>query len=241
MDAWNPRHETEGLPSRYPPAIALNRLGIDGKPVPLLRGRIHEATVVPFGLAGLTMAALAHHTASRTAIAIFTVSVVSMLTASAAYHCHAFSAESKLSTRRLDHAMIFVAIAGTQTAYWMLVAPPIVGVAAIFTVWVITAVGIRHKLTNVTLTQTSGSWLYTALALTGVGLVPYLLTAGDPVTFIAVLGGGLVYTVGGVILVGRLVDPWPKVFGYHEVWHLMVVIGVMAHFAGIVRLTGIIG
>ena len=137
--------------------------------------------------------------------------------------------------------MIFVAIAGTQPAYWILVAPPIVGVAASVVVWGIAAAGIHHKLTNVTLTQTSGSWLYTALALTGVGLVPYLLTAGDPVSFIVVLGGGLVYTIGGVILVGRLVDPWPNVFGYHEVWHVMVVIGVMAHFAGIVRLADIIG
>jgi hemolysin III len=235
MATWTPRHGIGDLPPLPAPA-AINRLGVDGNPVPFLRGRIHEATVIPFALAGLTMAVLAEGPIARTAISIFAISVVSMLTASAAYHCHAHSFASKLAARRLDHAMIFVAIAGTQTAYWLVVAPPVVGVIATTIVWAIAAIGIHHKLNKLTLTETSGSWLYVALGWTGVALVPYLLDAGDSAAFIAVLGGGLVYSSGGAVLARRLVDPWPKVFGYHEVWHLMVVIGAVTHFVGLLRL-----
>ncbi len=235
MATWTPRHGMENLP-RPPASVAVNRLGVDGNPVPFLRGRIHEATAVPFAVAGLTAAALVDGTTARTAISIFTISVVSMLIASATYHCHTHSFESKLSARRLDHAMIFVTIAGTQTAYWLLVAPPLIGVTAILVVWVIAALGIHHKLNKLTLTETSGSWLYVALGWTGVALVPYLLDVGDAAAFIAVLGGGLVYSGGGAVLARRLVDPWPKIFGYHEVWHLMVVIGAATHFAGLLRL-----
>jgi hemolysin III len=239
MAAWTPAQETESFfPSRAADT-AVNRLGIDGRPVPFLRGRIHEVAAIPFAVAGVTMAAVADSSLQRVAIAVFTVSVVAMLTASAAYHCHAYTFESKLSARRLDHAMIFVAIGGTQTAYWLLAAPPRVAITAIAIVWLVAAGGIHHKLTRMTMAHTSGSWLYIALGWTGVAMVPYLVGAGDLLAFVVVPGGGLVYTGGGFVLSHRLVDPWPKVFGYHEVWHLMVIIGVAAHFAGIVRLVAV--
>lgn len=215
---------------------AVNRLGIDGLPVPALRGRIHQATVIPFGLIGLATSFLVDGMVARFSIVVFSVSVVAMLTASAAYHCHSHSMETKLTTRRLDHAMIFVAIAGTQSAYWLLVAGPGVAAAGITIVWGIAAFGIYHKFHTLTLAKSSGSWLYIGLGWTGLAMVPWLVASGDAVAFAAVVGGGLVYTGGGAVLAHRLIDPWPRVFGYHEVWHLMVVVGVFAHFAGIVRL-----
>ena len=217
-------------------ATGVHRLGIDGLPVPRLRGRIHQATVVPFALAGVAVAALVGSLVERVAVGVFTLGVVAMLTASAAYHCHSHTFERKLLTRRLDHAMIFVAIAGSQTAYWLLVAPPVPAVAATVTVWLIAAGGIHYKLNRLTLQGSTGSWLYAALGWTGVALVPYLVATSDVATFATVLAGGLVYTGGGVILARRAVDPWPRVFGYHEVWHLLVVFGAAIHFAGIVRL-----
>ena len=88
MAAWTPAQETESF---FPPRAAdtaVNRLGIDGRTVPFLRGRIHEVAAIPFAVAGVSMAAVADSSLQRVAIAVFTVSVVAMLTASAAYHCH---------------------------------------------------------------------------------------------------------------------------------------------------------
>ncbi|MEZ5247280.1 MAG: hemolysin III family protein [Acidimicrobiales bacterium] len=213
------------------------RLGIDGLPVPRLRGRIHEIAVAPLALAGTVAGLDAPTAASRVALAIFTGSTIAMLSASATYHCHSHTFERKLATRRLDHAMIHAAIAGAQTAYWMLVAPPVVATVAIITVWLLAGAGMIHKLSRLTLAGAASSRLYVALGWTGIAMVPFLIRADDPLVFGAVLAGGLVYTVGGVILAGRHLDLWPRVFGYHEVWHLMVVIGAIAHFAGLVRLS----
>ena len=232
---------TEALAAQVAYSPAVNRLGLDGEPVPLLRGRLHEATAVPVAVIGTLLALGSQSRLELVAISIFTASIVAMLTASAAYHCHTHTFEAKLAARRLDHAMIFVAIGGTQTAYWLIVAPPVLAILAIATVWLVAGFGIHHKLNHLTLTKTSGSWLYIALGWTGVALVPFLVTADDLVAFAFVIGGGLIYTMGGLVLSRRFVDPWPAIFGYHEVWHTMVIVGVLAHGLGIVRLTGILG
>ncbi len=233
-----------GAKALVPPAAAcfdIHRLGIDGLPVPRFRGRLHQMSAVPLGATGAFLAAQAQTRLEMVAIAIFTASVVAMLTASAAYHCHAGSFERKLTARRLDHAMIFVAIGGTQTAFWLLAAPAGVAVVAITFLWCVAAVGIHHKLNHLTLTQTTGSWLYITLGWTGVAMVPYLVGAGDAVALAAVIGGGLIYSAGGFVLSNRIVDPWPRVFGYHEVWHAMVVVGTLGHGAGIVHLAHTLG
>ena len=132
--------------------------------------------------------------------------------------------------------MIFVAIGATQTAFWLLTAPAGVAVIAIAVVWSVAVAGIHHKLNHLTLTQATGSWLYVTLGWTGAAMVTHLVGAGDAVALAAVIGGGLIYSAGGYVLSYRVVDPWPRVFGYHEVWHTMVVIGVLVHGAGIVHL-----
>lgn len=228
--------ETSTLSSSGATVTPVCRLGIDGLPVPRLRGRLHEIAIGPLTIAGAVMAATAPTPTARAALTIFTASTAAMLFASAAYHCHSHTFESKLASRRLDHAMIYVAIAGAQTAFWMLTAPPLVAAIAILAAWAVATVGIHHKLTRLTLSTSSGDWLYGVLGWTGAAMIPFLIDTGDGVAFAAVVAGGVVYTGGGVILARRRLDLWPRVFGYHEVWHLMVLLGVIAHFAGLVRL-----
>lgn len=215
---------------------SLHRVGLDGLPVPRLRGRLHQGAVLPVAGVGLVLTVRASSTVATVAIAIFTMSVVAMLIASAAYHCHSGSPERKLVARRLDHAMIFVAIAGTQTAYWLVSAPGPTAAIATVAVWAVAAGGIHYKLNYLTLSRSMGSWLYAALGWTGVAIIPYLVDTGDATAFLAVLGGGLLYSGGGVILIRRRLDPWPGVIGYHEVWHAMVVLAVVVHGFGLVRL-----
>ena len=85
-------------------------------------------------------------------------------------------------------------------------------------------------------TSSSGSWMYGLLGWTSVVLVPFLVEAGAGVVLL-VVAGGLVYSVGGSLLIGRSPNPWPRVFGYHEIWHVLVVVGVTIHGAGIMLLT----
>lgn len=211
------------------------RVGIDGRPVPLLRGWFHQFSVLPTAASGTLLTWLSEGLKTRVAIGVFTLSIVAMLTASAVYHRHAHTPEARLYARRVDHGTIFVAIAGTQTAYWLLVGPKAVALPMVGVVWIITVVAFRHKLRNLSTVDSTGNWLFGALGWSGVVLLPWLLSSGVVVVGLVVLGG-MAYSIGGILLHHRWGNPWPGVVGHHEVWHAFVLVGVVAHGAGIIRL-----
>ena len=142
-----------------------------------------------------------------------------------------------VAARRVDHATILVAIAGTQTAFWVLVGPPTTTPIVITCVWMVTAVGFLYKVRRLDETRSNGSWLFFVLGWSGAALVPFLLEAGLVETGLVVAGGGA-YTVGGVILFRKAGNVWPGVAGYHEVWHALTIVGFVCHGVAIARLTG---
>ena len=213
-----------------------HRVGIDGLPVPRLRGRLHQGAVIPTSVAGIATMWWSDGLAARASVGVFTFSIVAMLTASAVYHCHQDSAEGLLAARRVDHGTILVAIAGTQTAFWTLVGPAALAPWIVVGVWVVTAVGFRHKVRNLTASDSTGSWLFGVLGWSGAALIPWLWAAGLPVLLLVVTGGGA-YSLGGFLLSRRIGNLWPGVVGYHEVWHALTILGFCCHGAAIVLLT----
>jgi len=237
-----PHIETGVIPSALlGSAVDSTRIGLDGTPVPLLRGRLHQVSVLPASIAGTALVLLSPGVTDRIATAIFTASIVAMLSASAFYHCHAHTWPVKLRARRIDHSMIFVAIAGSETAFWLAGAPKAAAVPASVVIWVIAWAGIRHKLAHLALTGTTGSWLYGALGYTSVLLLPFLVSSHQWTVIALVVVGGLTYSLGSRLLVTQSPNPIPGVFGYHEVWHLLVVAGVVMHGAALASLSGIVG
>lgn len=214
------------------------RFRIDRLPVPRLRGRIHQASIAPALAVGVALTLLARDVRGSVALAIFTFSIVAMLTASTVYHCHTSSEQAKLLARRIDHGTIFVAIAGTQTAYWLLSAPNTVAAPIVSGVWLVTLLGFRHKLRNLSPSDSAGSWLYGVLGWSGVLLIPWLLGGGLMVVTLVVLGGAA-YSIGGLLMHRKIGNLWPGVFGYHETWHAFVMLGVVLHGAGLVALAGV--
>jgi hemolysin III len=159
-----------------------------------------------------------------------------MLTASAVYHCHRDTPEGRLAARRVDHGMILVAIAGTQTAFWVLVGPATYTPWVVAGVWAVAAAGFWHKVRHLSTTDSTGNWLFGLLGWSGAALIPWLFLAGWPVLVLVVSGGGA-YSVGGILLFRRIGDVWPDVFGYHELWHALTILGFCCHGAAIVLLT----
>ncbi len=242
MATWTPDH-TAGVGPRttkrdqhHNAASGSVRYGIDGLPVPRLRGRFHQIAVTPIAVGGIALLYFDDSLLTRSALGVFTLSVVAMLTASTVYHCHVRTPDARLRARRVDHGTIFVAIAGTQTAYWLLVSPGSVAVPVIAGVWVVAGLGFRHKVLNLSTVDSTGNWLFGALGWSGVALLPWLVGHGLGVLALVTVGG-LAYSVGGVMLHRRWGNPWPGVIGHHEVWHALVLVGVVLHGAGITLLT----
>ena len=222
--------EPEGLLGRLgvPDLTALERAWSER---PLWRGRLHQIAFFLTLPAGLFLLVEARSAAARVAVAVYVASLAGLFGASASYHRLARSPAAIKWLRRLDHSMIFVLIAGTYTPICLLVLPKVWGIPLLVTVWVTALAGVIMKMVRVgTHGGKSGSWLYVVMGWAAVLMLPQLLTHLDPVR-IALLGaGGLLYTLGAVILASQRPNPSPRHFGYHEVWHAFTVAAGVCHF-----------
>jgi hemolysin III len=164
------------------------------------------------------------------ALLIFALSLVALYTVSSLYHSVPWRRVWKERMQRVDHAMIYVLVAGTYTPLVSIVLGGKLRWTVLATVWGIAMVGILQKAfwpklghgVSIAL-QTTQGWL--ALPL----LVPLAQRLPGPALLLAVLGG-LLYTVGMVLLVTKRPRLWPQIFSYHEVFHLCVVAGSAAHY-----------
>jgi hemolysin III len=200
-------------------------------------GLLHLASALA-AAAGLAFLLEAAWKASgrRAAFAIYGLSVILLFSASAAYHLIKARPDTERLLRRLDHSAIYLLIAGTYTPVCVIVLPGALGTAILVTVWAFAAAGIALK---ALLFDRIPSWVSTALyiAMGWLGIVAVVpLVRALPFEGIAWLAaGGLLYTLGAVIYGLKKPDPFPGVFGSHEIWHLFVSAGAAAHFLLMLR------
>lgn len=212
---------------------ALDRLCLGRMQNPV-RGFLHGAAAVLslVGAAALWRAG-EDDVGMRIALLVFAASLVALYTVSSLYHSYPWRPEWKQRMQRLDHAMIYVLVAGTYTPIALAILDGWLLAAALAATWGITLVGTAQKIfwphvphaVSITMQVVQG-WL----ALPFLGLVARTLPAG---AFWLVVLGGLSYTIGMIFFVTRRPRLWPHVFSYHEVFHLCVVAGSALHYAAI--------
>ena len=195
---------------------------ISGKP--RLRGVSHEWAFfvsLPLGL-GLVISA----PSGRAALAagIYALSVALLFGASALYHRISWASEAaRRWMRRVDHSMIFVLIAGTYTPFALLALDGTLATAILIAVWVGAGAGIVMSL----VWPDAPKWLlavvYVALGWVAIAAFPAMLDRLGITAMVMVGVGGALYTAGAVIYATRRPDPSPTVFGYHEIFHALVI------------------
>ncbi|MDQ3354113.1 MAG: hemolysin III family protein [Actinomycetota bacterium] len=200
---------------------------------PRLRGRLHQVAFFLSIPAGIVIVAVAQGPTARIGAAVYALSLTALFATSAAYHRSAQSIRARLWMRRLDHAMIFVLIAGSYTPVCLVALDGVWRVASLSVVWAGALVGVALKLFRLEAMRLGNS-LYIVLGWSVLVLVPQL--RGRPLVLGLLGAGGLIYTVGAVVLTRRSPDPLPAVFGYHEVWHCLVVVACACHYAMILLL-----
>jgi len=200
------------------------------RPKPLLRGVSHEiaAGVALAGLVALVL--LAPGPRARVGAMVYGCSLVALFSVSALYHRPAWSPRARLWMRRLDHSAIFLLIAGTFTPLCLRL-----GDARAYTmlavVWAGAGIGILRALLWPRAPRGVATALYLLLGWAAVPLAPAMYRALGPGAMALLASGGLLYTVGAVIYATRRPDPFPRVFGYHEVFHALVIVAAGLHFA----------
>lgn len=183
--------------------------------------------------AGVALVTVSERAAARTAASIYVVSLLVMLGMSAAYHRLARSPAARRWMQRLDHAGIYVLIAGTYVPMTIVAMPLAWGIPVLSVVAGGALIGIVVKLSGFVRLQRAAYFLYPAMGWAVVIALPVLFDSLTGLQFSLVVAGGLVYTLGIPVLVLRRPDPWPRVFGYHEVWHTFVVVAAGLHFAAV--------
>ena len=198
---------------------------------PTLRGVIHHwSAVAAFG-AGIILVAMAPTARAAVAAAVYALSVCTLFSVSAVYHRPMWAPRPRAFLRRLDHASIFVLIAGTYTPICRLGLPDAVGARLLFWVWIAAVLGVLQSIFWVHAPKPVTALLYLFVGWT---VVPYFGAVRDAfsATHLALLlGGGIVYSLGAVTYAARRPNPVPGVFGYHEVFHAMTVLACGLHFA----------
>jgi len=200
---------------------------------PRLRGRLHQVAFFVAVPAGIALVAAAPSALSRLAAAIYAVSLAGLYGTSALYHRLPWSPRARRWMRRLDHSMIFVLIAGTYTPFSLLVLTGAWRVALLSVVWAGAAVGIALKMVRIDGLKAVAATLYIGLGWMVVVASPQILRGLSPVGTVLLVAGGLLYTLGAIVFASRRPDPSPAVFGYHEVWHSMVIGGSLCHFLAV--------
>lgn len=199
-------------------------------PKPRLRGMFHLIAFPISIVTGLVLVFLvADTTRDRIGCAIYAVACVELFGVSALYHRGTWGPEWYARLRRLDHANIFVQIAGTYTPLCLALLDGTSRVVVLTVVWVGAVAGIVFRCAW----MSAPPWVYTpfylALGWVAIAVLPQLWREGGPAVALLVIAGGIAYSLGAVAYARRRPDPIPHVFGYHEVFHLGTIVGFATH------------
>jgi len=209
---------------------------------PKLRGVVHEWSFPVSLLAGALLVVFASGGRERLALAIYAISLSALLGTSALYHRVDWRRPAaRMWMRRLDHSMIFLLIAGTVTPFALLVVPGALGTALLIAVWAGAAAGIAVEL----IWTRSPKWVsvvvYLAVGWIGAIAFPSIVANAGIGAGALIAAGGVLYTIGAVVYARQRPDPRPAVFGYHEIFHVLVVAAAIAHFTAVAIYAGPIG
>lgn len=198
---------------------------------PRLRGWFHTVAFFVSLPAGIALVLLARGAGARAAALVYALSLTAVFAASAAYHRGAWSAAARRRMKRLDHSMIYVLIAGTYTPVCALALRAPWSILLLSVVWAGAAAGIALKSARIDGLSLLTGILYVALGWLAVVALPQLVRSIPTTAIALMIVGGVLYTIGASVLARRWPDPAPRVFGYHEVWHALMVIAAACHYA----------
>jgi hemolysin III len=201
---------------------------------PRLRGHFHGYAFFAAVAAGAALVALAEGARARVACAIYAAALAGMFGASALYHLVPWrSARARDWARRLDHAMIFVLIAGTYTPFALLALSGLLPVILLVVIWCGAVLGVMLNTRWIDAPKWVTTSLYLLVGWAGVVAAPQIFTELSVASAVLVTVGGVLYTLGALAYATQWPNPSPAKFGFHEVFHVLVVAAAATQFVAV--------
>jgi hemolysin III len=199
---------------------------------PRLRGVSHQWAFFVSVVTGVALVLAAPSGRATAAAAIYAVSVAGLFGASALYHRINWSTVgARRWMRRLDHSMIFLLIAGTYTPFAVLALDGPLSTAILIVVWAAALGGIVLKLAWIDAPKWLIALIYVAIGWVALAAFPQLLSKLGVTATAMVAAGGVLYTAGAIVYARQRPDPVPTVFGYHEIFHALVILAAALQYA----------
>jgi hemolysin III len=233
MTMTAPHHEAAGEGGSLPPGAGAAAAAVAPPPKPRLRGVLHQWGFVASLPAGLLLLALAPDGRARLALTVYAIGLSGLLGTSALYHRVMWQPVARRWLRRLDHSMIFLLVAGTVTPFAVLVMHGALATVLLVVVWAGAIGGITLSLLWPDAPKPLTAAMYIALGWAGAATTPQLLDRAGPGAVALIAIGGILYTLGAIAYARGRPNPWPHVFGYHEVFHALVVAAAMCHYTAV--------
>jgi hemolysin III len=206
---------------------------LENRPKPRLRGVLHQAAFFVALVVGTLLVIFTNGQRASLAAAAFAGSVVAMLGVSALYHRVTWSPRVRPWMRRLDHAGIYLLIAGSYTPVGLLTLSGAMRTVVLAVVWSGAAVAIVLKFAWVSAPKWLSAAIGIALGWVGVVALPQVWAHAGPAAVVLLAAGGLAYTVGAIVYARKRPDPVPQVFGYHELFHALTLVAVACQYVAI--------
>ena len=203
----------------------------NGKWRPRWRGRIHGGAVAVVIPAGIILTLVTPSGVARVTVFVYVASLIALFSTSASYHLFTRTQRAQRTMRQLDHAMVYVLIAGTYTPVCLLALPRNVGVVFLIGIWCAALLGIALKITW-RAHKVSGA-MYLIIGWAALIILPWAYHRAGFTSLLLFALGGIVYTVGAILFYLQRPQLKPLVFGFHEVWHVFTVVAVALQFAGV--------
>ena len=213
------------------PAGSMRRLLPPGPIKPRLRGVSHKYAFFVSLACGVALILFASDGRARLAATIYAVAVSALFGTSALYHIPTWRPRARRWMRRLDHSMIFVLIAGTYTPVALIALKGSLASTILIVVWAGAVGGVIFKLLWIDAPKWLLAAVYMALGWVSAVILGQLPAAIGWLGVAGLAAGGLLYTVGAVVYASGRPNPIPRVFGYHEVFHALVIGAAGLHYA----------
>jgi hemolysin III len=207
---------------------------------PILRGVFHEVAAAGALSAWILLVAAAPAGAGRTAALVYGATLFALFATSALYHRPNWRPRARMVMRRLDHSAIFLLIAGSYTPFCLVLGGQ-AGRTLLWVAWGGAALGVLQSMLWVRAPKPLVAGVYLLLGWVVLPVVPALLRTLGAGAVVLLAAGGLAYTLGAVVYATRRPDPFPRVLGYHEVFHALVVVAAALQFAVVAQAVRALG
>lgn len=221
-------------PEQTPLHLPLSQISgqVEPEKKPSWRGWIHTG-VLPIAIAGgIVLIALAEGLVAKIAAAVFFGCSILLFGTSAIYHRFNWGPKAKLALKRIDHANIFLLIAGSYTPITLLALPQDKGLMLIVAIWTTALLGIGFRVFWIGAPRWLYVIIYIAMGWAAIAFVNDLLSANFAM-MVLILIGGLLYTLGAVVYAMKNPNPFPGQFGFHEIFHSFTVLAFLCHWSAV--------